>query len=550
MTKAPEFDFIIVGAGSAGCVLADRLTECGRFTVQVIEAGGSDQKFFIKMPMGYGLTFSDARVNWKYQAEPDPGLGNRIGYWPRGKVIGGSSSINAMAYMRGLPHDFDDWAKAGATGWDWKTVQETYEALETVVEADGTTCGSGPIVVSDLRNAMSPFSRHFLDAARDLNWPVLGDLNGSASPGQNQHPNEGMGYMRATVRNGRRWSAADVFLRRAIKRHNLSVVIGARVERILTKEKLATGVRYRVNGEIRETSARREVILSAGAIDSPKLLMLSGIGPAADLRTLGIDMVLDQPQVGQGLQDHLAVSHYYWAKEATLNSILGRRTGQFRAGVQYLLTRGGPLSVPVNQVSGYLRTSGALVPDVQVYCNPATYATLPDGAPLVDRDNGFLLCVQPCRPTSRGWITLRSADPAAAPRIQPNSLSTAEDQRTAVAASHLLQQLAQSPTLQRVTRARRDPDILEMDDDALLENFRQRAGTVFHASCTCRMGDGPDTSVTDNRLRVHGIGRLRVIDASAFPNVTSGNTNAPTMMLADRAARMVIEDNLGRSAVA
>ncbi|SDD41022.1 GMC family oxidoreductase [Ruegeria marina] len=548
MTEAPEFDFIVVGAGSAGCVLADKLSENGRFTVLVIEAGGSDRKFSIKMPMGYGLTFSDGRVNWKYQTEPDAGLGGKSGYWPRGKVIGGSSSINAMAYMRGLPHDFDDWEKAGATGWDWEAVRATYEELETVVEADGTVRGSGPVIVSDLKNAMSPFSRHFLEAARELNWPVLDDLNDAGQQGMNHHPNEGMGYMRATVRNGQRWSAADAFLRPAQKRRNLSIISGALVERVLMRDRQATGVRYRLNGSVQEARARREVILSAGAVDSPKLLMLSGIGPASDLGKHGIDVVLNHQQVGKGLQDHLAVSHFYWATEPTLNSLLGRRTGQVRAGVAYLLNRSGPLSVPVNQVSGYLRTAGAPVPDVQVYCNPASYAILPEGTPKVDRDNGFLLCVQPCRPTSRGWIALSSADPSAQPRIQPNSLSTPEDQQIAVAASRLLQQLAQTSSLRNVTRARRAPDILEMNDPELLDNFRQRSGTVYHPSCTCRMGDSQDVSVTDSRLRVHGIGRLRVIDASAFPNVTSGNTNAPTMMLAARAAKMVMEDNSAQAA--
>lgn len=543
MTEAPEFDFIVVGAGSAGCVLADKLSENRRFTVLVIEAGGSDRRFSIKMPMGYGLTFSDGRVNWKYQTEADAGLGGKPAYWPRGKVIGGSSSINAMAYMRGLPHDFDDWAKAGATGWDWQAVRETYDELETVIEADGTVRGFGPVIVSDLKNAMSPFSRHFLNAARDMNWPVLDDLNGEGPHGVNHHPNEGMGYMRANVRNGQRWSAADAFLRPAQRRQNLSIVSGALVERVLLQGRRATGVRYRMNGSIREVRARREVILSAGAVDSPKLLMLSGIGPASELGKHGIEVLLNHPQVGQGLQDHLAVSHFYWSTEPTLNSILGRRAGQLRAGLAYLLRRRGPLSVPVNQVSGYLRTAGAAVPDVQVYCNPASYAILPEGIPKVDRDNGFLLCVQPCRPTSRGWITLNSADPADQPRIQPNSLSTDHDRQTAVAASRLIQRLAQTPSLRKVTRERRSPDILEMNDAELLDNFRQRSGTVFHPSCTCRMGDGPEVSVTDSRLRVHGIGGLRVVDASAFPNVTSGNTNAPTMMLAARAARMVIEEN-------
>ncbi len=533
-----EFDFIIIGAGSAGCVLADKLTACGRHRVLLVEAGGSDLHPWVKIPLGYGFTFSDPAVNWRYTAAPDPGLQGREGYWPRGKVIGGSSSINAMAYMRGLPHDFDDWQAAGATGWGWDTVRPSFETLESNDEpaADGTRQrrGSGPVLVTDMRERMHPFTRNFLNAAQEMGWPVQDDLN--ADPG------EGLGYVRSTVRGGRRWSAADAFLRPALKRPNLHVVRNALVEKILLKGRRATGIRFRRGGKTAEARAAREVILSAGAVNSPQLLQLSGIGPAEMLKSHGLEVQHHLPEVGRGLQDHLAVSHFFWANAATLNASLGSRAGQMAAGLRYLLTRRGPLSVPVNQCSGFARTEGAALPDVQVYCNPASYATLPNGKPQVDRNSGFLLCVQPCRPTSRGEISLRSANPAEAPLIQPNSLATEEDRSTALRASRLLQQLAATPAITSVTRARRAPDIADMDDTALLEDFRARAGTVYHPSCTCRMGTDASTSVLDGRLRVHGLAGLRVIDASAFPNITSGNTNAPTMMLAARAADMVLED--------
>ncbi|NVK13485.1 MAG: GMC family oxidoreductase N-terminal domain-containing protein [Rhodobacteraceae bacterium] len=546
---AQTFDFIIVGAGSAGCVLADRLTANGRYKVLLVEAGGSDRRFWIKIPVGYGFTFSDPKVNWRYSAAADPGLNGRAAYWPRGKVLGGSSSINAMAYVRGLPHDFDDWEAAGATGWGWDNVRRSYEALETNDEwheGRRRLRGTGPVRVTDLSERMHPFAENFLAAGQDIGWPFLPDMNAAAEEGANTLPSEGMGYARSTVKDGRRWSSADAFLRPAMKRGNLTVISGALVEKVLTKCGRAIGVAFRVKGQPQTAMAAREVILSAGAVNSPQLLQLSGIGPAALLQRHGIEVAHDLPQVGQGMQDHLAVSHFYWANTATLNDRLGSFAKQVKAGLQYVLTRKGPLSVPVNQCSGFVRTAGAALPDVQVYCNPASYSTQANGKPQIDRDNGFLLCVQPSRPVSRGQITIQSADPAQAPLIEPNSLSAEEDKATAIRASHLLQALAATPAMKRVTRQRRVPDIAGMDDAALLENFRERAGSVFHASCTCRMGHTATDSVLDARLRVHGMAGLRVIDASSFPNVTSGNTNAPTMMLAARGAEMVLKDNENR----
>ncbi|MBY6141155.1 GMC family oxidoreductase N-terminal domain-containing protein [Leisingera daeponensis] len=546
---AQTFDFIIVGAGSAGCVLAERLTANGRYKVLLIEAGGSDQRFWIKIPVGYGFTFSDPKVNWRYSAAADPGLNGRAAYWPRGKVLGGSSSINAMAYVRGLPHDFDDWDTAGATGWGWENVRRSYEALETNDEwhqGRRRLRGTGPVRVTDLSERMHPFAKNFLAAGQDMGWPFLPDMNAAAEEGVNTLPGEGMGYVRSTVKDGRRWSSADAFLRPAMKRGNLTVISGALVEKVLTAGWRATGVAFRVKGQPQTAKAAREVILSAGAVNSPQLLQLSGIGPAALLQRHGIEVAHDLPQVGQGLQDHLAVSHFFWANTATLNDRLGSLAKQMKAGLHYVLTRKGPLSVPVNQCSGFVRTAGAALPDVQVYCNPASYSTQANGKPQIDKDNGFLLCVQPSRPVSRGQINIQSADPGQAPLIEPNSLSAEEDKATAIRASHLLQALAATPAMKRVTREQRVPDIAGMDDAALLENFRERAGSVFHASCTCRMGHTATDSVLDARLRVHGMAGLRVIDASSFPNVTSGNTNAPTMMLAARGAEMVLEDNENR----
>lgn len=523
-----DFDYIIVGAGSAGCVLADRLSRDGTTKVLVIEAGGSDARFWIRLPVGYGHTFTDPRVNWCYSAEPDTGLDARVAYWPRGRVIGGSSSINAMAYVRGLDHDFDDWQAAGAEGWNRDTARQVYARLEH-------HHGDGPVHVTDLSARMHPFSEHFLDAARDLGWPLTDDMNGDRP--------EGMSRYRSTVRGGRRWSAADAFLRPALKRRNVRILKHALVEQVLIDNGRATGVRFRIGDGAATVQARCEVILSAGAVNSPQLLQLSGIGPAALLRAQGITVQRDLPEVGQGLQDHLAITHHFSATEPTLNSTLGHWPGRMLAGLQYLLGRRGPLSVPVNQVGGFVRSEpGRAVPDMQVFCNPVSYTIATDSLPKMDREPGFILSVQPCRPTSRGTVMIASPDARQAPLIQPGSLGTDADRAAAIRGSRLLQALAATPAIQGVTRAPKAPDISTMDDAALLENFRARASTVFHPCCTCRMGRDATDSVLDSRLRVHGVDGLRVVDASSFPGITSGNINAPTMMLAMRAADLILED--------
>ena len=534
-----EYDYIIVGAGSAGCVLAERLGADPRNRILVLEAGGSDARFWIKVPLGYAFTFADKRLNWGHHTAPDDGLDGRSQYWPRGRVVGGSSSINAMAYMRGLPVDFDDWGRAGAAGWDWDHARDTYERIETWEDRapDGRAQrrGDGPVWISDLRREMHPFSRHFLTAAAQAGWPVLDDLNAGRG--------EGLGYYRSSVRHGRRWSAADAFLRPALARGNVRLVCHAQVERILIEQGEARGVAYEHHGQPRLARSRAGVILSAGAVNSPQILQLSGIGPGALLRSHGVPVLSDLAQVGRGLQDHLCITYSFAAHPETLNSILGVPMWQLTSGIRYLATRRGPLSVPVNQVGGYLASRPDGPADTQIFCNPIVYSARANGTPHVGRAPGYILSAQPCRPTSRGEIRIRSPRPRDLPEIRPNSLDTEHDRHAAIRAGRLLQRLARSAALTETRRDALGPDVLTMDDEALLKDFRARATTVFHPTCTCRMGDDPAHSVVDARLRVHGTGRLRVIDASAFPNITSGNTNAPTMMLAARAADLIREDD-------
>lgn len=533
------FDYIIVGAGSAGCVLADRLTQCGRYKVLLLEAGGSDSRFWIKVPLGYGFTYSDPAVNWCYHADEDPGLRGRRTYWPRGRVIGGSSSINAMLYARGLPNDFADWESNGATGWHWDEVEKTYDSLETRMYPDEQgelkVEGNGPVWVSSPAKRTHPFTQNFLTAAKEIGWLTTRNINGSGA--------EGLSIVPSTMRNRRRWSSADAFLRPALKRPNLTVVTGALAETLSFEGRRVTGIKYRVGEKPKAALATREVIISAGAVNSPQLLQLSGIGPADLLKDLGIEVVQALGQVGKGLQDHLSLTHYFRTNQPTLNLQLGNRAGQLWAGMKYLLNRTGPLSVPINQCSGFVRSdSGQAKPNIQMYCNPASYSILANGKPAIDRESGFLISASPSRPTSRGSISIVSKDPALPPSILPNSLTTEEDCSVAIKAGRLIQQLANAPTMRSITESAIEPNILEMEDDALLDNFRDRASTVYHPSCTCRMGTDQENSVLDSRLRVHGIGGLRVIDASSFPNITSGNINAPTIMLAERGARMVLAD--------
>lgn len=527
-----KYDFIIVGAGSAGCVLADKLSRDGRYSIAIIEAGGHDRRFYIKLPIGYGRTFYDGRINWKFTAQSDPGLNGRADFWPRGKVLGGSSSINALVYCRGLPHDFTDWAMPG---WSWETVRAAYEEIETRIAPDGTQRGSGPLFVSDVSDRAHPIKRHYLAAGRELGLAETDDFNGD-SP-------EGLGLYHITMRRGMRHSAADAFLRPALKRPNVTLIKNQQVDTLTFDGLRATGVTCISGLTLR---AKREVILSAGAIGSVQILQRSGIGPAQHLQGLGIETRIDNPNVGGNLQDHLAVNYYYKSAEPTLNNRLSPWWGKLICGLQYVFTRRGPLSLSVNQCGGFVRAMPGDGPaDTQLYFNPATYTTAPAGTRAIinpDPFAGFLISFQPSRPTSRGRVDISSRDPLAAPLICPNSLATEQDRAEMVAGAHVVRQLMQTKPLRALAIAPVGPTPETMDDAALLEDFRTRGGTVFHPVATCRMAQSAETGVLDARLRLFGASALRVVDASAMPNLTSGNTNAPTIMLAWRAADMILAD--------
>jgi len=526
-----EWDYIIIGAGSAGCVLADRLSADPANKVLLLEAGGTDRRFWVRVPIGYARTFRDPAVNWMYQTAPEPALGGRSAYWPRGKVLGGSSSINAMAYVRGQPADYDDWERQGNPGWGWRDVFPVFKHSEDHAWGAGPDHGAGgPLHVTDVASQVHPLCARFADAARQLGFAMTEDFNGPVQ--------EGVGIYQINTRGGQRESSATSFLRRALRRGNLAVHVQSHAIRILMRGRRAVGVEYLRSGIRTQALARGEVILCAGAINSPQLLQLSGVGDARLLAALGIETVQHAPAVGLRLQDHLHITHVYRASVPTLNDVLHPWSGKLWAGLRYLARRDGPLSMSVNQAGGFVRSAGAGRPgaNLQLYFNPATYTTQPaEGRRMMNTDPfpGFSMSVHACRPTSRGSIRITSRDPRAAPAITPNYLDTELDQAEALAGARLLRALAAAAPLRDVIASEILPGAQAASDADLMADFRARADTIFHPVGTCAMGVDPACSVVDARLRVHGIDSLRVVDA-------------PVIMVAEKGAQMVLEDAVTR----
>ncbi len=528
--SAEPVDFLIVGAGTAGCVLADRLSASGRHSVLLLEAGGSDRRFWIRVPIGYGRTFNNPSGQLDVRGATRTRPWRVRSFWPRGKVLGGSGSINAMVYARGQPSDFDDWRARGNPGWGWSDVLPHYQAIE---QRSG-----GKLAITDVSAAAHPLCRAYIEACATLDLKFTEDFNG---------PNpEGVGIYQITTRSGMRESTATAFLRPALRRRNLRLLLRAHAHAINFSGRRAVGVSYRADGQTVTVQARRAVILAAGSVNSPQLLQLSGVGPGELLRQFRIAPVIDLPAVGRNLQDHLGINYVYRSRIPTLNNKLYPWWGKIAAGMRYLLTQSGPLSMSVNQGGGFVRSSPQLrAPDMQLYFNPASYTgTRERTRRLMNPDPfpAFITSFNSCRPTSRGHLAIRSIDPDVAPAIYPNYLSTEQDLRDVCIGAHLLRRLAAAPPLAAVIESEMLPGADKNSDADLLQDFRERAGTVFHPVGTCMMGADPATAVVDARLRVHGLEGLRVIDASIFPTITSGNTNAPTAMVADKGAAMLLAD--------
>jgi choline dehydrogenase len=536
-----DFDYVIVGAGSAGSVLANRLSADPKTRVLVLEAGGSDLTFWVQVPIGYGKVYYDQRVNWKYTTEPDPNRNGNRSYWPRGKVLGGSSSINAMVYVRGHPSDYAEWG-AVAPGWGWDDVAPVFKRMEDWVHgADDYRGAGGPLPVYDVANDVHPLTRTYLTAAEQAGFPTNPDYNGADM--------EGAALYQITTKGGLRASAARAYLRPAMKRSNLKVETRAHVTRVLFEGRRAVGVEYVHKGRTLTAKARTEVILSGGAINSPQLLQLSGIGPAAVLQKHGIPVIHDAPHVGRNLSDHLGADALYRARVPSLNQELAPLMGKLWAGLRYVLTRKGPLSLSLNQGGGFVRVmEGATRPDLQLYFSPVSYTRAPVGTrPLMNPDPfpGFLLGFNPCKPTSTGYLQICSPDPFAAPEMHTNYLDTEYDRAIMLEGFRLIRKIARTPAMAAVIEDEITPGWAIDSDDDLADVIREKAWTVFHQCGTCRMGADPAQAVVDARLRVHGVDGLRVADASIFPTISSGNTNAPAIMVGERASDLILEDARG-----
>jgi choline dehydrogenase len=535
------YDFVIVGAGSAGAALANRLSECGRFSVLLLEAGGTDRNIWVRMPIGYGKVFHDARVNWKYVTEPVPGLDGERSYWPRGKVLGGSSSINAMVYVRGHRRDYAEWG-AAAPGWGWDEVEPVFRRMEDWDGAPSPARGTGgPLAVHDVSGEVHPLTRTYLRAAAEIGIPEAPDYNGPDM--------EGAATYQINTRGGFRASTARSYLKPARGRRNLEILTRAHATRVLFEGRRAQGVEYLRQGRSERAVARREVILCGGAINSPQLLQLSGIGPGALLQRHGIEVVHDSPHVGRNLQDHLGSDNYYVSKVPSLNQELRPLFGKMRAALTYALRRKGPLSLSLNQGGGFIRVlEESEGPDLQLYFSPVSYTRAPVGVrPLMSPDPfpGFLIGFNPCKPTSVGYMQIRSPDPMVAPELQPNYLDTEYDRTLMVAGTRLMRRLAESPALSAVIESELLPGPEVTSDADIMAYQRQKAWTVFHQCSTCRMGRDEAASVVDPRLRVYGVEGLRVADASIFPTIPTGNTNAPSIMVGERASDLILEDAAG-----
>ena len=529
-----EADYVIVGAGSAGCVLANRLSANPAVKVVLLEAGGRDLNPWIHIPVGYFKTMHNPAVDWCYRTEPDPGLNGRQLDWPRGKVLGGSSSLNGLLYVRGQPQDYDRWAQMGNPGWAWDDVLPLFKRSENQERgADDFHGTEGPLSVSDMRLSR-PICDAWVEAAQAAGYPFNPDYNGASQ--------EGVGYFQLTTRNGRRCSSAVAFLNPARSRPNLKIVTRAAASRILFDGKRATGVAYRDAGGIEHiVKARIEVILSSGAIGSPQLLMVSGIGEADHLREHGITVRHDLKGVGRNMQDHLQARLVFKCKEPTLNDEVRSLLDQARIAMKYALHRRGPMAMAASLATGFMRTGDHVdTPDIQFHVQPWS-ADSPGAG--VHPFSAFTMSVCQLRPESRGMIRLASSDAAVYPKIHPNYLSTETDCRTIVEGIKIARRIARhAPLTDKISEEFRPDAALDIDDyNGTLNWARNNSTTIYHPTGTCKMGQGGD-AVVDARLRVHGIGGLRVVDCSIMPEIVSGNTNAPAIMIGEKASDMILED--------
>jgi choline dehydrogenase len=530
---AATFDYIVVGAGSAGCVLANRLSASGRHQVLLLEAGPADTYPWIHIPIGYAKTMFNPRVNWCFNTEPEPGMNGRRIYWPRGKTLGGSSSINGLISIRGQREDYDRWAEGGNAGWAYEDVLPYFRRLEHAPFGDPAYHGvDGPLWCSPIR------SRHELIEAVIAGAGELGIVRNDDFNAASQ---EGAGYYHLSTRRGWRCSTAVAYLKPARHRANLRVETLARAVRVVFDGKRADAVVYRHRGAEFVAHARREILLCAGSLQSPQLLQLSGVGPAPLLQAFGIPRVQELGGVGENLQDHLQARVIFeCTRPITTNDDLRSWSRVVKMGLEYALTRGGPMAIGINQGGIFARAlPDARTPDVQFHV--ATLSSDMAGSPT-HTFSGFTMSVCQLRPESRGHVRIRSVDPLEPPAMQPNYLSTQHDRDTLVAGIRLARKLAATRALAPYVKAEYRPGPSARDDSEILDFAKATGGTIFHPSGTCKMGDmkRDATAVVDSELRVHGVSSLRVVDCSVMPTLVSGNTNIPVVMIAEKAADLIL----------
>jgi choline dehydrogenase len=534
---AGEFDYIIVGAGTSGCVLANRLSRNKDLKVLLIEAGGKDDYLWIHIPVGYLYCLGNPRTDWLFNTEPDPGLGGRSLIYPRGKVLGGSSSINGMIYMRGQRGDYDRWAElTDDPSWRWENVLPLFKQSEDHYRGATETHGAGGEWRVEKQRLSWKILDAFRDAAEEVGIPKVEDFNNG--------DNHGSSYFEVNQRRGIRLNTAKAFLRPAAQRENLTIMTGCHVERLLIEDteqgKICSGVQFTGGGRAFTATAHRETLLAAGAIGSPQILQLSGIGPAANLRSHGIAPQVDLPGVGENLQDHLQLRMVFKVSGVkTLNTSANNWFGKMKIGLQYAMFQSGPMSMAPSQLGAFVRSGpDQPTPNLQYHVQPLSLEKFGDplhGFPA------FTASVCNLRPTSRGHVRLASGDSYAAPKITPNYLSTIEDRKTAAAALALTRRIVAAPALARYKPEEFKPGPSYRTEDELAEAAGLIGTTIFHPVGTCRMGGpGDPEAVVDSQLRVKGVGRLRVVDASVMPYITSGNTNSPTLMIAEKTAQHIL----------
>ncbi|MBC8639805.1 choline dehydrogenase [Caballeronia sp. EK] len=526
-----EVDYVIVGAGSAGCVLANRLSADPSNVVMLLEAGGPDTSPWIHIPVGYFKTMHDPELDWCYRTEADDAVAGRSIDWPRGKVLGGSSSLNGLLYVRGQREDYDRWAELGNAGWSYRDVLPYFKKSEDQEHGASEYHGAGgPLKVSDLR-LRRPIADHFIAAAQEIGIPFNTDYNGATQ--------EGVGYFQQTAYKGLRWSTAKGFLKPVRDRRNLIVQTRAQTRKVLFNGKEATGIEYVHEGVVKTVRARVEVILAAGAIGSPQILQNSGVGPARVLNNAGVQVRHELPGVGRNLQDHLQVRLVFKTRERTLNDEVNNPLKKALIGLQYALSRTGPLTLAASQVAIFTRSSPDVArPDIQFHMQPLSADKPGQGAHPF---SAFTSSVCQLRPHSRGSVEIRSNDPLNYPAIHANYLSDERDHPVVIGGIKVARRIAAAPSLAKHIVSEFIPGSQYGTDAELLDVARKFSQSIYHPAGTCKMGSDA-LAVVDERLKLRGIGRLRVVDASIMPELVSGNTNAPVIMIAEKAADMILED--------